>query len=440
MLLPPTMCAMTITSSRQNSRAISVRRFRLGIAAAAIGLVLPLLAAPPANASSPTPPDRDAPWLTVAQANADVDALDAQVRANDPNPFLDHSEREWKAGLANLRRVLPRLSQVDAQLALTRQVALLDTHAGIFPEELGFHSYGFWSKEFSDGQYVLNAIDKSLVGARLVSVNGVPIDIVNRLLVPYLNADNRMGVLTLRPWFLIKTEYLVQLHIVRDAAQPRFGFRMPNGRTRIVNMPPLTTDGWNVMWETPVPATFPELYSHQYDGNYAEVVGHDVIYSFNSVENDNTEAIATMTAAIASGAADRVIFDMRYCGGGNFPGALPAIEALESPAINKPNRLIVITGRDNNSAASVVASELEHGTNAIFAGETPPTKPNPMLDEITFVLPNSQVTVHVPTYQWVFDASDRRPAITIDHPVEPAARAFFAARDNVLEAAVAIAR
>jgi hypothetical protein len=274
----------------------------------------------------------------------------------------------------------------------------------------------------------------------LLAVNSTPIDVVNRMLVPYLNADNQSGILTNRPWVMLKSEMLVHLGVVRDAAHPRLLFRLADGRLRRVDMPPLTTDDWNVMWNTPVTATMPDTYTRQFEGNYATVVGHDVVYAFNSVDADNTEAIATMNAALTSGTADRVIFDMQYCGGGGFSTAQEALDALLTPLVDRPRRLLVITGRDNQSAASVVAEVLEHGSGALFVGEEPPTKPNPMTDETTFTLPNSQIVVHVPTYQHVFDAHDSRAGLTPDYPVAPLARAFFAGRDNLLAAAVAVTR
>ena len=47
------------------------------------------------------------------------------------------------------------MSEEDAKVAITELVALLDSHSGVFPDEIGFHFYGLLPYEFAEGDYIV---------------------------------------------------------------------------------------------------------------------------------------------------------------------------------------------------------------------------------------------------------------------------------------------
>jgi hypothetical protein len=96
-----------------------------------------------------------------------------------------------------------------------------------------------------------------------------------------------------------------------------------------------------------------------------------------------------------------------------------------------------MTGRENVSAGTVVARELDSGTKATFIGEMTPARADGFLcDCYQIILARSGLDVYVPTF--TFGLGDPRPAIEPDIPMSLSAKDFFAGRDPVLGAALAL--
>jgi hypothetical protein len=95
------------------------------------------------------------------------------------------------------------------------------------------------------------------------------------------------------------------------------------------------------------------------------------LLSLNDYTSDGrSEAIAAMTAALDTGEADYVVIDMRYLRGGDGLQLLPIVDAVKSNArINRPGGLTVLIGRENESAATLIAATLDLDTEATFVGE-----------------------------------------------------------------------
>ena len=159
------------------------------------------------------------------------------------------------------------------------------------------------------------------------------------------------------------------------------------------------------------------------------------LMSFNDyVDVALPPAIKAMQQALDDGSADRVVLDMRYLRGGNGSVADPLIEALTTdPRTNGEGGLVVLTGRENVSAGTVVAAALDRGTKATFVGEMTPARADNFLCEChDIVLPNSGFVVTVPTF--TFHTGDERDSIAPDVPMSLSSADFFAGKDPVLDA------
>ena len=95
------------------------------------------------------------------------------MRRTHPAPFTIHTEAEWTAKLAELRASLPAAAPDEQLVQLASLVGLLDTHSYL-DWRPGAKFYEVLLYQFSDGIFAIRAADPSLVGARLVSINGVP--------------------------------------------------------------------------------------------------------------------------------------------------------------------------------------------------------------------------------------------------------------------------
>jgi hypothetical protein len=159
------------------------------------------------------------------------------------------------------------------------------------------------------------------------------------------------------------------------------------------------------------------------------------LISYNDyTDHDLPAAIEAMRSALDAKSADRVVLDMRYLRGGNSSLADPLISALTGdPRISRKGGLVVLIGRENVSAGTVVAAAIDKGTEATFVGEQTPARADNFLCECRDIqLTNSGFRVTVPTF--TFHTGDPRDSIAPDVPMRLASADFFAGKDPVLDA------
>jgi hypothetical protein len=449
---------MIIGAARRTGRTIS-RPARLAVALLLVGCT----ASPPAQPLSPSPiPSFSGAGTPTAAASAspnaapratasasgtasldpwlqDLKQLDRAVRILHPMPFANTDEAIWNKAIADLSQTLPTASHDEQIVGLRRLVSLLDTHSDfIAPVSL----YDVLVYRFSDGMFVVRASDPALVGSRLVSINGHPVDEVETAIRTLIPADNESGKLD-GLWILPTVEYLHGLGIVDDPTKPGFRFEAADGTQQTVDLGAMEIDPWNAAFDVigDLLGDAPEAVSRR---NVAVWTRLDAATkTFIVSYNDYTEAglppaLQAMTTALDSGAATRVLLDMRYLRGGNGSLAFPLIEALKADArINRRGRLIVMIGRENVSAGTVVASRLDLETEAILVGEMTPARANNFLCECAeIVLKNSGYIVSVPRQR--SGNADPRLAIEPDIPFALTSADFFAGKDPALVAALAL--
>ena len=95
---------------------------------------------------------------------------------------------------------------------------------------------------------------------------------------------------------------------------------------------------------------------------------------------------------------DKLIFDMRYNGGGNSSQGTEFVERLAQTLKQHPQVAVyVVLGRDTCSSAILNAMDFKQLTNAVFVGEETAGKPNHFGEVRSFQLPSSKVLVNYST-------------------------------------------
>jgi hypothetical protein len=95
---------------------------------------------------------------------------------------------------------------------------------------------------------------------------------------------------------------------------------------------------------------------------------------------------------------DKLIFDMRYNGGGNSSQGTKFVERLAQALKQHPQVAVyVVLGRDTFSSAILNAMDFKQLTNAVFVGEETAGKPNHFGEVRSFQLPSSKVLVNYST-------------------------------------------
>ena len=386
-----------------------------------------------AIAASPSPSATPDPWAK------DLAVLDAGVRAYHPAPFTINPESAWVAKLAELERSLPTASPDEQIVGVSSLVGLLDTHSWL---TVPFHAYEMLAYPFADGWFVVRAQDPSLVGSRVISIGGTPIAQVEAAMRPLVPADNESGKLDGLQYPMSSVELLHGTGIVADPAKPGYVFQRPDGSQVTADLGSATIDDWAAQLHVigDLVGDAPEAVARRGEPIWTRLdpASRTFLISFNDyTEVGRSEAIAAMEAALDDGSADRVVLDMRYLRGGDGSLAFPLIDALAGDArLSRPGALVVLIGRENVSAGTLVAAELDKRTSAVFVGEmTPARADNFRCDCHDIALPNSGFTVTVPTF-WG-RTGDTRDAIHPDIPMSLSAADFFAGRDPVLDAVLA---
>ncbi len=320
------------------------------------------------------------------------------MRVWHPNPFAINPESAWMARIEELETTLPTATPDERIVGIAGLVGLLDTHSWFTAP---FHSYDVLVYPFADGWFVDRATDPSLIGSRLISIGGTPTADVEAAMRPLVPADNESGELDGLQYPMTSVEFLHGLGIVKDPTHPGYVFEHPDGTQVTVDLSSSDIDTWlerlgiigDLMGDRP------EAVARRGEPAWGRVDApiRTFLFSYNDyTENDLTQPIAAMRAALDDGTVDRVVLDMRYLRGGNGGLAWPLIEALRDDArINRPGGLTVMIGRENVSAGTIVAGAMDRETQAVLVGEqTPARADNFLCDCHDILLPNSGIHGH----------------------------------------------
>jgi hypothetical protein len=405
----------------------------LSACSAAPSALPPSDTAPTGGAIASTAPTvAEDPWAE------DLAALDQLVRTAHPSPWAIHPESEWKAALARVGAALPTAS-ANAQISLVAQLmGLLDTHSCICGIPGGWHFYGLVPYRFADGFFVVNAADPGLIGRRLVSIGGLPMDDVVERVTPIIPHDNESGLLGGLQWALPTVEFLNGTGTVADTAHPAFELEGSDGTRTTVD--PTILDERSFTLTSPgyltVPAgKGPEAVARRGERIWTRLDAKRrvLLISVNDY-GDMTDAIATLASLLEHKSIDRVVVDMRYLQGGS--GDIALINSfIGDQRFTKPGALTVLIGRENFSAGTDVAEAFDQETGALLVGEPTPARADNFRCECRdLTLPNSKFLVSVPT-SWERNG-DERPQVDPDVPMSLSAADFFAGRDPVLDAAL----
>ena len=349
---------------------------------------------------------------------------------------------------------LPELERDQLLVELLRIIAMTgerDGHMGLFPlvsHARPLHLLPIRVWVFPEGMYVLASPEQpDLVGARLVAIEGVPIDEVAARVRPLVTRDNESSLILRLPEFMITAEILHGLGIAPDASRVQLTVERRNGERVDVTLATLPGPAyWNLIedvWAPPAPpaARTPLwLRNQQRTQWFARLDRGRAVYAVYSHATEPTSTFATSLLRRARNPkVRRVIVDVRLNGGGDNTSYSPLIDALRSRAVNRRGRLVLLTGRVTFSAGGNFVAEVDAFTRARIVGEAAGGSPHNYGDSEQVELDALGWTVYVPPqYVEVLGRPDERVAIEPDVPVQIGAADHFAGRDPVLAKALAL--
>jgi hypothetical protein len=239
---------------------------------------------------------------------------------------------------------------------------------------------------------------------------------------------------------------LATLPIARDEE------RLPNGGVARSVVPPADAPEWHgVLARERLPASLRAADRLAYHETLAPGVLY--LHLWRVSRGFGPEVDRAIRDAIASGPRPwkRIVLDLRYNGGGEYPAVYWALRALVD-AVAPDGRIAILTNDATFSGALITAALVKHfaGARAAIVGEPAGDRLQFYAEGNDMVLPNSRIHVHTATayHDWAHGCRELRcywpnfwydvavgsidPDVRVPWPFDDYARGF----DPVLEAAL----
>jgi hypothetical protein len=326
----------------------------------------------------------------------DLDHLAGILETRHGAPFHRTSPALFRAEVERIRAAIPSLEPAAVVVEFRRLAASIGdghttvasgAHRPILPIRM------FW---FEDGVRVVRIVSAHahLLGARLLAIDGVPVEELVERLRPYAaQGESPWSYRFVAPYLMIEADVLSNAGIGAGHART-LTVETVDGQRRDVVLTATT----EAVAESTLGGRPPLWLRHAGDGFRMERLPGGVLYvNWRSYEGLAANATA-LFEVLDRDAAQCLVIDLRDNGGGDFNQGRDFIRQLATmPGLDHPDRLFVVTGRRTFSAAMTNAVDFRRMTRATLVGEPPGAAPNNWQEVRFFHLPNSGLRVGVST-------------------------------------------
>jgi outer membrane murein-binding lipoprotein Lpp len=388
-------------------------------------------------------------------AAGDIHTLMSEIERIHPDPFHATPKAAFEAAANELAARAPSLSQDQLLVEVMRFTSLLgerDGHSGVFPLDTSnarvLHLFPLYLYKFSDCLFVVSApSNRALVGSKLLAVDGIPVDELERQVRPLVPRDNEATRTDRFMSFMLTAEILHGLGLRATTGPANFTLQKPGAAPQDVALAPVTNAAY-LRLMTPEFPSFVYALPRRRAPLYLRRRGEDhyvttldrgrVVFVGYNLTLGGTFGEASRVAKLASKRKVRkVIVDVRLNPGGDNHTYAPLLRALRAKSVNRRGKLVVLISRSTFSAAQNFITDLERRTWATFIGETSGGSPNLYGDTEPVELPAAGLRVNIAARYWQKSfAGDKRVAIEPKVSVPLSSTAFFRGRDPVLAAAL----
>jgi hypothetical protein len=394
-------------------------------ASAVLGVALALGAVGAAQAATPA-------------AEREVLALAGEMERLHPDLFATTSRARFRAEATALARRAPSLSRAQLVVGLMRLVALAgprNGHTAVYPYD-GAHAqpldvYPLRLYWFPTGLHVVAAPGHgSLVGARLTSIDGVPIERVVEAIRPLVARDNESGFLDFSPEYVVTEQVLVGLGLT-DGGPLSFAFA--DGRTVLLDSVASPSFRSTGSISTPIrrPGTQPLWLRFTDRGQWLTPIDHGrAIYLGYRMTTGETWTVSRRLLRLARNPrVKRVIVDVRLNHGGDNTTYGALLDAMGT--LSKTRLVVLLVGRATFSAAANFAADVDALPRVRTVGEPSGGSPSTWGDSSVVEIPSAGVVARVAT-RWHLYGRPGALAVRPDVIVPLAIGDFLAGRDPVL--------
>jgi len=359
--------------------------------------------------------------LTAQQWQADLDHLQETVHSEFPFLFKKISQEAWDKQVAEFRAAIPNLAKHEIKVGMTRMVSAFAYGHTQIPFStlakdavLPVNLYHFEDGIFVEG---VHKDHSEAIGAKVISVNGMPVAEALAKIRPVVPAENDQyfkgyGLRFLTVPMVLHaqgiTETLqekVSLGLEKDGKPFTHSFSaIPLSDMSRDYLYTIPNDNWlsaRVAGETP-------LYLKHLDEKYFYfelLEGTKTLYVRQSSVFDHPEETlkdfyARLFAFIDAQEVEKLIYDVRLNGGGNNYNNIYFIKGIMArPKLNTEGNFFFVIGRNTFSACQNLTNDVETYTEAILIGEPTSENKNFYGDTKLVQLPNSGIKAYL-SYAW----------------------------------------
>ncbi|MGB5509187.1 tetratricopeptide repeat protein [Robiginitalea sp.] len=398
--------------------------------------------------------------LTSEQWQEDLDYLQKTIHDEYAFLFKKISASDFDGEVGALRAVIPELEDHEVMVGLARLVASFEyghTVLGYWEEKIPLHELPIVFYQYDDGIFIqgVHRDYAGLAGARLLEIEGMPVERVLELMRPVIPAENEMFVKAYGIHYLTFPEFLHAQKVLSENKRDITLTLEKDGEIRretITSVPAqrfprrygmvVPGEDWVESRDTSVnPLYLKELDRISY---YEYLPEEKVLYARQSQIMDDEQAdiptfFKEVFEFIEQNDVDKFILDLRLNGGGNNYKNKPIVTGvIRTEKINKPGKFMVIIGRRTFSACQNLVNELSNYTNAVFVGEPTSENINFYGDNRPVSLPHSGLNAYL-SYAWWQDKPqwENGPWLTPHLATGMTFEQYRTNQDPALEAALA---
>ena len=377
--------------------------------------------------------------------------LIGELESMHPNSYFGCPRAEFEQATDEFFDGLEDSSENEALVEFMRLFARLsqrgrEGHATVWPTQAHYLPLRFYG--FSDGWFVVDADAgwEGWIGARLLDIEGVPVDEVCARVGPLLTRDNDWNLRLKLGRAFSCAEVLNGSGLSESSTHIRVRLERGGEPSELVVEGQLEDPMAQWMRPTLPPregALWLEGHEHAYrlqvlEKEQALYVKFNQVTARPQADPPLTDFAKELVSLFEERELTKVIVDVRSNGGGDNTTFPPLIEALQTPSINRPGVLFGLIGRSTFSAAGNFVTVLERDTKAILLGEPTGGAPNQFGDARTVSLPfHRDLLVRVATRYHQFGSADDDRLTHEPHLAVPLRSAdYFDGVDPVLRAAL----
>jgi tetratricopeptide (TPR) repeat protein len=360
--------------------------------------------------------------LPAADWQSDLRFLQETVHKDYSFLFKKVTANDFDAAVEKLYKTMPGMEVHERMAGFARIISMFKyghTNIGWRQSPVKYHVAPVNFYWFSDGVYAEGA-DKnyaSIVGARLLKVEGVPVMEALETIKPLVPAENDQYFKAYGLDFIAIPEALQAQGITKQLKKTVTYTFEKDGKSFDQTL--TAVEGFHLPRNYGFAAHGPDWLSareQQSTPYYLKNIGKNFYFEYLSesktmfvrqsqVLDDQDESIAAFYKKvfefIDKNDVDKLVIDLRLNGGGNNYKNKPVVTGIiENKKINKPGKLFVIIGRRTFSACQNLVNELSNYTHAVFVGEPTAENINFYGDTRQVELPKTGIPVFLSFAWW----------------------------------------